>query len=275
MLKSNHIHEGDMLQLLKRVDDASIDLIIADPPYGMEKDKEFDVGINWTLKDKDEWLAWSEAWLTQSYRVLRDGGSIFVYGIHHNIGYMQKLLYDLGFDYGRMFIWHYKNGWSKYKNYPAATYEPLLWFHKGKGHTYHQIREPYVSAERLKHKIIKNGKVWTPNPLGKHAGDIWEIPTLAGRRFADEKCAHPTQKPLAICDRIVNYFSNKNDLVLVPFAGSGSECLSAAQNGRRYIGLELSPQYVAMARERIEENLRPGATNLDLFPNLSSLEEGA
>ena len=251
MLKRNNIYEGDALELLKKVADSSVDLIIADPPYGIAKDKEFNVGINWTLKNKDQWLAWSETWLKESHRVLKDGGSIFVYGIHHNIGYIQHILYELGFTYGRMFIWHYKNGFSTYKNYPAATYEPILWFHKGAGHTYHPIREPYLSTERLKSTITKNGKVWKPNPLGKHAGDIWEIPTLAGKRFAGEKLPHPTQKPLAICDRIVENFSNKGDLVLVPFAGSGSECVSAKNNDRDYIGFELNPTYVKMANERI------------------------
>lgn len=253
MLTSNRIYQGDVLEYLNKIDSASIDLIIADPPYGISKDKEFDVGINWNLNQRDKWLEWSEGWLKESHRILRNGGSIFVYGIHNNIGYIQKLLYDLGFEYGRMFIWHYKNGFSQYKNYPAATYEPLLWFHKGKGYTYHQMREPYLSTERLKNKIIKNGKVWTPNPLGKHGGDIWDIPTLAGKRFANEKYPHPTQKPLALCDRIVNHFSSENDLVLVPFAGSGSECVSAKKNKRNYIGIELNPKYVQMANDRISE----------------------
>lgn len=251
MLKNNEVYQGDVLKLFKKIDDSSIDLIIADPPYGMAKDKEFEVGINWTHKDRTKWLAWSEKWLRESNRVLKDGGSIFVYGIHDNIGYIQKMLYDMEFEYGRMFIWHYKNGFSQYKNRPAATYEPLLWFYKKGNYTYHQIREPYLSTERLKNKIIKNGKVWTPNPLGKHGGDIWDIPTLAGKRFADEKQPHPTQKPLTICDKIINHFSNEGDVVLVPFAGSGSECVSALRNKRDYIGFELNPGYVEMAKNRI------------------------
>ena len=263
MLKRNDVYAGDVVDLLKKIDDSSVDLIIADPPYGIAKDKEFGVGINWSLKDREEWLNWSETWLSESYRTLKDGGSIFVYGIHDNIGYIQQMLYDLGFDYGRMFIWHYKNGFSQYKNKPAATYEPLLWFYKKGDYTYHQIREPYLSTDRLKHKVIKNGKVWTPNPLGKHGGDIWDIPTLAGKRFAGEKYPHPTQKPLVICDRIVNHFSNKGDLVLVPFAGSGSECVSAKNNDRDYIGLELNPAYVKMAKERLQKP-SPSQVQLDL-----------
>ncbi len=263
MLKSNQIYTGDVLKQIYKIDDNCVDLIIADPPYGIKKDKEFDVGINWTLKNREAWIDWSKKWLGESYRVLKEGGSIFVYGIHNNIGFIQKLLYDLDLKYGRMFIWHYKNGFSQFKNYPAATYEPLLWFHKGSGYTYHQFREPYLSTERLKNKIIKNGKVWKPNPLGKHGGDIWEVPTLAGKRFANEKYPHPTQKPLAICDKIIKHFSNEGDLVLVPFAGSGSECVSAKRNRRDYIGIELNPKYVQMAKDRIAKSTHE-PTSVDL-----------
>ncbi|MCX6751080.1 MAG: site-specific DNA-methyltransferase, partial [Candidatus Pacearchaeota archaeon] len=119
-------------------------------------------------------------------------------------------------------------------------------------YTYHLIREPYESKERLKYKIIKNGKEWRPNPNGKLAGDVWYIPVLAGRRFKSERVAHPTQKPLAICDRIIKHFSNKGDLVLIPFAGSGSECVSAKNNHRNFIGFELNPIYISLANKRLK-----------------------
>ncbi|MBA7686933.1 Modification methylase MboII [subsurface metagenome] len=135
----------------------------------------------------------------------------------------------------------------------SAHYEPILWFSKGSGYTYHIIREPYKSTERLKHKITKNGKTWTPHPEGRMAGDIWHFPTLAGRRFRDEKVAHPTQKPLSISSRLVEHFSNPGDLVIIPFAGSGSECLAAAMAGRHYLGFELNSEYVTIANSRIQE----------------------
>lgn len=251
MLKINQIYEGDSLNLFKKIDSNSVDLIIADPPYGIKMD--FGNNDKWNLQNHDEWFDWMKLWLVESKRVLKPDGSIFVYGIHHNIGYIQAHLYGLGLHYGRLFIWHYENNFSTYKRSPAATYEPLLWFYKGKNYTYNTIREPYKSTERLKNKIIKNGKVWTPNPEGKHGGDVWSIPTLAGKRFAEEKADHPTQKPLAICDKIINHFSNKHDLVLVPFAGSGSECVSAKKNDREYIGFELNSKYVEMTETRLKE----------------------
>jgi DNA modification methylase len=251
MLKPNNIYKGDCLELFKKIESESIDLIIADPPYGIIMD--FGNGEKWNLKEHDIWFSWMKKWLDESKRVLKQNGSIFVYGIHHNIGFVQTYLYDLGLSYGRQFIWHYENNWSKYKKSPAATYEPLLWFYKGKKYTFHEMREPYKSVDRLKHKIIKNGKVWTPHPEGKMGGDVWDIPVLAGKRFEHERVNHPTQKPLQICDRIIKHFSNKDDLILVPFAGSGSECVSASVNTRKYIGFELNPVYIKMAKKRLKE----------------------
>lgn len=250
-IQKNKVYCGDVLELIKKIPDNKIDLIIADPPYGIGK--VFDGKKEWTLQESSEWYEWTKKWLNECYRVLNNNGSIFVYGIHHNIGYLQTYLYELGLNYGRMFIWHYENGWSRYTTAPAATYEPILWFHKGSKYIYNTIREPYKSTERLKHKIIKNGKVWTPNPLGKHGGDVWNIPTLAGKRFAEEKVNHPTQKPLTLCNKIVKHFSNPDDLILVPFAGSGSECVSAKSLGRNYIGFEVSKEYVLLTRERLKK----------------------
>jgi site-specific DNA-methyltransferase (adenine-specific) len=153
--------------------------------------------------------------------------------------------------YRRQIIWYYENGWSKYRNGPACHYEPILWFAHRSDSTFHVIREPYKSEERLRHTITKNGKVWTPHPDGRQAGDVWRFPTLAGRRFADERTDHPTQKPLSLSRRLVEHFSNPGDMVVVPFVGSGSECVAAIQCDRRFIGSELNADYVSIARERI------------------------
>ena len=163
-------------------------------------------------------------------------------------------MYEIDLTYQRQIIWHYENGFAGYSQKTlAAHYEPVLWFSKGKSYTYNPIREPYKSTERLKHKIIKNGKTWEPHPDGRLAGDVWDFPTLAGRRFQNEKVDHPTQKPLSISQRIVKHFSNEHDTVVVPFAGSGSECLAAVIENRDYIGFELNPKYAAIAEKRITD----------------------
>jgi hypothetical protein len=87
------------------------------------------------------------------------------------------------------------------------------------------------------------------------AGDIWSFPTLAGRRFADEKVDHPTQKPLSISRRIVEHFSEPGKLVVVPFIGSGSECVAAHELGREYWGCEINEKYISIALSRIQSTL--------------------
>ena len=248
-LPRDTIVEGDCIAGMRALPAQSAQLIIADPPYNLNKD----FGEWKERKQRERWLPWSQEWIDECNRVLAPGGSIFIYGIHHHLCWIQCYLYDIGLSYRRQVIWHYENGFAGYTRTLAAHYEPLLWFSKGDTFTYHPIREPYKSTERLKHKITKNGKEWKPNPEGRLAGDVWRFPTLAGRRFRDEKVDHPTQKPLSISERIVRHFSNEGDTVLVPFAGSGSECLAAATLGRHFIAFELNPAYVEIAKARLRD----------------------
>jgi len=250
----------DCVKGLKNMPESCADLIIADPPYNLNKD----FGVWKEVERREQWLPWCKTWLAECARILKPNGSIFVYGIHRHLCWIQCYLYELGLVYKRQIIWYYENGFAGYTKTLSAHYEPILWFSKGKDHTYHSIREPYKSTERLKHRIIKNGKEWQPHPDGRLAGDVWRFPVLAGRRFRDEKVDHPTQKPLSISSRIVNHFSNPGDLVVVPFAGSGSECIAARNASRHFIGFELNPDYVAIANRRlnsIEANQRISPTS--------------
>ena len=249
MTEVDYIHVGDAVAFMAALPEEIAHLIIADPPYNLNKD----FGIGTRHADRDAWLEWCKCWLSEGTRLLHPQGNLFVYAIHHNACFLQCHLYDMGLVYRRQIIWYYENGFSKYTNGPACHYEPLLWFAKSPDSTYHTIREPYKSAKRLKHKITKNGKVWKPHPEGRQAGDVWRIPTLAGRRFAKERVAHPTQKPLVLSERLVKHFSSPGDLVLVPFVGSGTECVAAVSLGRHYVGAEMNPEYVRIARQRIAE----------------------
>ncbi len=249
----NKIYHQDCIKGMQSLPNDCTNLIIADPPYNLNKN----FGL-WKEKErKTEWLPWCKKWLDEANRILKPGGSIFVYGIHHHLCWLQSYMYEIGLTYRRQIIWFYENGFAGYSSRTlAAHYEPLLWFSKGDEYTYHPIREPYKSEERLKYKITKNGKVWKPNPEGRLAGDVWNFPTLAGRRFKDEKVDHPTQKPLTISRRIVRHFSNENDVLVIPFAGSGSECLAAVMENRNYIGFEINGPYVQLAEGRTSDFIK-------------------
>lgn len=243
--------QGDCIEGMRRLPADCADLVIADPPYNLDKD----FGAWKETERKAQWLPWCKDWLAECHRIMRPGASIFVYGIHHHLCWLQCHMYEMGLTYRRQIIWHYENGFAGYTKSLAAHYEPILWFSKGDSFTYHPIREPYKSTERLKHKITKNGKSWTPHPEGRMAGDVWNFPVLAGKRFSQEKVNHPTQKPLSISTRIVNHFSDPEGLVVIPFAGSGSECVAARLAQRHYIGFELNPAYVEIANSRLQELL--------------------
>ena len=246
----NTIQIGDCVQGMDDLKKNSINLIVADPPYNLNKD----FGIWKEDAMRKDWKNWSRSWLAAAYRVLSEEGNIFVYGIHHHQCWIQCIMYELGFVYRRQIIWYYENGFARYGNRTInANYEPLLWFSKSNDYIFHEIREPYKSKERLKHKITKNGKVWEPNPKGRMVGDVWRFPVLAGRRFKNEKVDHPTQKPLSISRRLVKHFSNIGDTVLIPFAGSGTECVASVIEGREFIGFELNPYYVEIAQSRLDD----------------------
>lgn len=238
---------SDVLDFLRSQPRESADLIIADPPYGIQKD--YGVAESWT--SIDTWSSWCDEWIRECRGVLKPTGNIMVYGIHNYLCYNQISLYKAEFEYRRQFIWHYENGFCGNRRLPRATYEPLLWFSKDKSFYYSEIREAYKSEERLKYKIIKNGKVWQPHPDGRMAGDVWNFPTLAGRRFRDEKVDHPSQKPLVLSRRLVEHFSPPGGHVVIPFVGSGSECVAAVELGRTFSGTEINSYYRQIASERV------------------------
>jgi len=245
----NSIVTGDCMDALSRVPDGAAQLVIADPPYNLGP--RFAGSREW--RHDPEWDEWCAGWLAECRRVLAEDGNLFVYGIHHYLCYAQVRLYEMGMHYRRQIIWHYENGFSSARRTLATHYEPILWFSKSQGYYFREIREPYKSQERLRHKIIKNGKVWTPHPDGRMAGDVWTFPVLAGKRFAAEKEQHPAQKPLALTHRLVEHFSEAGRLVVVPFVGSGTEVVSAAMHGRDFWGCEINPGYVAIAERRLAE----------------------
>ncbi len=241
------IYDKDVIDFLSAIESNSTDLIVADPPYGIDKD--FNIQNNW--RSVDEWARWCEKWLIQCHRILRGDGAILLYGIHNFLCYNHVYLYKIGMKYRRQFIWHYENGFCGNRKLPRATYEPILWFTKGEKYYFKEIREPYKSADRLKYPIKKKGKVWQPHPEGRIVGDVWNIPTLAGKRFEGEKVDHPSQKPIALSERLLLHFSAPSSNIVIPFCGSGSECVAAFRNGRNFLSTEINATYRAIALSRL------------------------
>ena len=251
--ESYFIYLGETEAFLPELPARYADLIIADPPYGIPKDMVFGKDV---YKERDKWLIWSKIWINHAKRILKPDGNLFIYASHENACFLQTYLYELDMVYRRQIIWYYENNMSRYVKGPACMYECLLWFAKSEDSTFHTIREPYKSTERLKYACNNERGSWTPNPEGRQAGDVWRFPVLSGKRFEDEKVDHPTQKPLSISRRIVKHFSDPGNMVLVPFVGSGTECVAAKELNRRYIGVEKNPEYFKIALKRLENTKR-------------------
>lgn len=242
------------------------DLILTDPPYNINKD----FGNNSDCLSLEDFISVTQDRIKKMKQLLTPNGSIIWFGIHDYICYVQIAMYDAGLFYRRMNIWHYENGFSRSKKEPATHYEPFLWFsNDDKKWTYNvdAVRIPYKSTERLKsavnYKDAKgNTKTWTPNPQGAMRGDIWDFPTLAGRRFEKERTEHPTQKPESLITEIIKAFcpmrdGKYNGSILDPFHGSGTlgvccEKLNAVDGNQiLWTGIEIEKRWCDIAQERI------------------------
>lgn len=243
------------------------DLILTDPPYNINKD----FGNDSDKLDVEEFISLTNKRISKLKQLLTPNGSIIWFGIHDYIGYIQVAMYKAGLYYRRLNIWHYENGFSRSKKSPATHYEPFLWFSNNpKRWTYNvdEVRVPYKSTERLKSPVKykgKNGeeKIWTPNPKGSLRSDIWDFPTLAGKRFEKERTEHPTQKPESLITELIKAFCPMKDgkfigKILDPFHGSGTlgvccEKLNLLGNEIEWTGIELEKKWCNIATERIKK----------------------
>lgn len=242
------------------------DLILTDPPYNIGKD----FGNNSDCMSLHDFLAITKTRIQKLKKLLTTEGSIVWFGIHDYIGFIQVIMYEAGLNYRRMNIWAYENGFSRSKKEPATHYEPFLWFsNDSKKWTYNvdEVRIPYKSTERLKSPVTYKGrdgekKIWVPSSKGAMRGDIWYYPTLAGKAFAAEKTAHPTQKPESLITELVKAFCPMKDgvfcgSILDPFHGSGTlgvccEKLNKQGNHINWTGIEIEKRWCDIAQSRLD-----------------------
>lgn len=256
-IKTNEIYNMDCIEFMKTLPSSSIDLIIADPPYNKKV-------ASWDNIELDEYIKLLKNLAVESKRILKDNGSIFIY----NQQPMASIMFTIFFEelnYVDEIIWYYKNGGGNPKNKCKNAHQLLYWFSKNSSYKANvdSIRQPY-SGTRAKYKgnIDKNpSKAWTPNEKGALPTNVWEI-SIVRQRESTALAKLSVQKPLEICNRIINLASDTNDIVFIPFAGSGSEIESAIANNRRYIATELNKEY-------IEEVINP---RLQDYLNKKSIE---
>jgi site-specific DNA-methyltransferase (adenine-specific) len=271
--KINKVIQQDCIEGMKNLPDGSVDLIIADPPYNLSaghalkwdnSTKLNGMGGNWdkrmldwdTMSFQDYW-DFTQAWLSEAKRVLTPTGSIWVYGTYHNIGIVNVLYQKLGIEIINEIIWYKRNAFPNLRNTRfTASHETLLWGHGGGSDN----RKYTFNYDLLKKTHFPEDLLKKP---GKQMRTVWDIPN---NKHAEELTfgKHPTQKPLRICERIITASSRENDIVLVPFCGSGSECVAALKLNRRFIAFEINEGYVQLSNKRIEyENSKKKQTRLE------------
>ncbi|HOP78044.1 MAG TPA: site-specific DNA-methyltransferase [Thermogutta sp.] len=244
------LYEGNCLDLLPRIPDGFVKLVVTSPPYNLGKPYE-------TRLDMDAYLSQQRRVIEECVRVLDDQGSIcWQVGNYVDNGEIIPLdivLYpifaSLGLHLRNRIVWHFGHGLHASKRF-SGRYEVLLWFTKGDEYTFKldAVRVPQKYPNKKYFKGPKKGEL-SGNPLGKNPGDVWEIPNVKANHV--EKTIHPCQFPVELIERLVLAMTDKGDWVLDPFIGVGTTAIAALMHGRKAIGAEIMPEYVEIAKERI------------------------
>lgn len=241
------IYLGDSLDILEQFPERSVHMIFADPPYFLSGggptcqsgrrvrvnkgawDKPADISVNHSF---------TTGWLEKCRRVLDDNGTIWVSGTTHVIHSVGFAMQQLGYRILNDVIWFKSNAPPNLgcRCFTHST-ETILWAAKSR-----------ASKHTFNYELMKE------IAGGKQMRNLWEIraPGKAEKTFG----RHPTQKPVALLDRIVLAGSHAGDVILDPFSGSGTTGIAALRHGRRYVGIEREPEYVDLAVRRMQGEIR-------------------
>ncbi|NNM88612.1 MAG: site-specific DNA-methyltransferase [Phycisphaerae bacterium] len=236
MISQITIKQGDALEEIKSFADSSIDLIIADPPYNLGKE----YGNNHDSRNFDEYLAFSRRWLTEAFRVLKPAGTIYVFMGFRFISYIYDILErELNMEFINWICWHYTQGIGRTKGF-SPRHDDILMYGKSCEYKFN------LNDVRVPQKYFRDRN----NMRGANPGDVWMFSHV--HYCNQDRENHPTQKPEGLIERMVLTSSDRGDLVLDPFAGSGTTLRVCQQLGRKCAGIELNPDYVALAQARLK-----------------------
>lgn len=284
----SRIITGDVLQVLRAQSAAAkFDVVIADPPYNIGKDFGNTAGDGDSRDDDmpiDEYVAWCENWLTECFRLLAGDGLVYVYGFAEVLA---RVAVKFPIDEQRWLAWHYTNKAVPSSKFWQRSHEAILCLwqpgRKRPALEVEQIRVPYTehfqkcagkARKGTRGRYSRAGKrtIYADNG-GALPRDVLSVPALAGgagrveRWFACRDCGggarrpaelaahdghdilkHPTQKPFELTRRLLLSRINGHGRALIPFAGSGSECVAAQSLGIPFLGVELNPEFAKFAR---------------------------
>ncbi len=238
---------GDSLKILKELQEESFDMIFADPPYFLSNDGITCKSGKISVVNKGEWdrskgfyenYRFTKEWLSLCKKLMKENATIWVSGTMHIIYIIGFTMQELGFKILNDIIWYKKNPPPNIScRYFTHSTEIILWAKKNSNSKH------YFNYELM--KKLNNGK---------QMKNLWEIPSMTKEEKKFGK--HPTQKPLALLDRIIKASTKEGDIILDPFCGSSTTGVAAILNGRGYVGIDNNINYLELSVKRINDAIR-------------------
>lgn len=273
--QSSQIVQGDCLEELTRLSNEKADLVYLDPPFftnkrhsGITRDRSKKFSFMDLWNGLGDYAKFMEARLEQVHRILKNTGSIFVH-CDSSANFLLRTLLDetFGADQFRAeIIWSYRR-WSNSAKGLMPAHQTIFFYSKTADFKFNRVYGSYSETtnvdqilqlrSRDEHGVSvyatdKQGEVvYGGDKKGVPLSDVWEIPFLNPK--AKERTGYPTQKPVLLLERNIELASDPGDLVVDPFCGSGTTLVAATLLGRRSLGIDCSPEAVALARERLRE----------------------
>lgn len=241
------IYFGDAITGLAAVADASVDLVFCDPPYNIGK--TFGTRKEHWASD-DEYIAWCHHWLELCIAKLKPAGTLYLMAATQNMPFLDIFLRERMTILSRI-VWSYDSSGVQAKKYFGSLYEPILHCVKDASRYTFNAGEILVPARTGAERKLIDYRKPVPQPYSneKVPGNVWNFPRVRYRMPEYEE--HPSQKPVALLERIILASSNPGDTVLDPFAGTFTTSAVAARLGRRSIGIEIEETYVKTGLRRV------------------------
>lgn len=246
------LYHENTLDILKKLDKKSFDLIFADPPYFLSNDgitcsSGKMISVNKGRWDRSQGLekdvSFNKQWLISCREVLKEDGTLWISGTLHNIYKIGYLLEKIGFDIINDIIWFKPNAPPNLScRYFTHSHEIILWARKSKesNHTF--------NYEAMKYWNTSKDKLKNPD---KQMRSVWSIPLLSKSEKKFGK--HPTQKPIELLNRIITASTKAGDSVLDPFCGSGTTGIVCSVLKRKFIGIDNNKEYLDLAIRRYKD----------------------
>jgi adenine-specific DNA-methyltransferase len=246
------IYTGDRIEFLNKVKNKSVQLIITSPPYNIGKSYE-------RKEPLEKYLDEQKKTLIECVKKLKDEGSL-CWQVGNFIKAKSEIIpldimifnicAELGLKLRNRIIWHYEHGLHATKKF-SGRYETIMWFTKSDNYyfDFNDIRVKQKYPGKLGYRGKNKGK-YTGNINGKNPSDVWIFPNVKSNH--KEKTDHPCQFPIELAERLILSMSKKNDLVLDPYAGSGTTLIAALKNNRKAAGSEILKKYVDIINSRID-----------------------